>query len=250
MSSSQEQFKQALAKVGKKPTGTVPQHVTRHYSETLSREVALWIRGNLEALFVDASVLHPEDKVDTIFGQGNRGKSLDVGVLDKRKYLLLDVSIKTFNFKDRKTGNYRHNYTGRFYELLGEELDIRRSYPHATLVAIIFVPEDSVFDSSPSSFAHGVRQFSKIAKTSPESNEQGFEHVFVAVHNENGKIYFFDATGTPNIQGHPPESSCRTLEDIVETLKATCDSRSALIQDAPLPRYDAFEYAAPHQTKL
>ena len=101
----------------------------------------------------------PEAKDPTVYG----GKSLDVGVVDSRGYLLLDFSIKTFSFKDNKTKNYRHNYTGRFYELLGEALDLRKSYKFATLVALVFLPEDSTSDSDPSSFAFAVRQFSKIA---------------------------------------------------------------------------------------
>jgi hypothetical protein len=108
---------------------------------------------------IGTSVLTPEAKIPTIY---EGGKSLDVGVVDERQYLLLDLSIKTFNFKDRNTTNYRKNYTGRFYELLGEELDLRRRYRWATLVALVFLPEDSVDDSSPSSFAHAVRQLSKI----------------------------------------------------------------------------------------
>ncbi|MGE4658767.1 MAG: hypothetical protein AAEI08_07550, partial [Gammaproteobacteria bacterium] len=96
-------FKEVLGKVGKKPTEALSQNSSRHYSETLSREVALWIRRTLAPLFDGATVLLPEAKVNTLFGEGNRGKSLDVGVLDKNKYLMVDVSIKTFNFKSRRT---------------------------------------------------------------------------------------------------------------------------------------------------
>jgi len=249
MVSNDSGFARALARVGAKPTEAVSQHATRHYSERVSREISLWIKEELSAVFDEATVLPPEAKVDTVFGVGSRGKCLDVGVVDRRRYLLVDVSIKTFNFKDRVTGNYRHNYTGRFYELLGEELDIRRSYPLATLVALIFLPEDSTSDSSPSSFAHCVRQFGKISKPSVDSTEQGFDYVFVAVHNEAGAIYFFDARVTPTIQGHPPEAHRLSLQDVLARIRASFDSRRTAIQHSPLPSYKAFEYAPRHNTQ-
>jgi hypothetical protein len=186
---------------------------------------------------IGAAVLTPEAKVKTIYG----GKSLDVGVVDGRGYLLLDVSIKTFNFKDRATGNYRHNYTGRFYELLGEELDLRRSYRWATLVAIIFLPADSVDDSSPSSFAHAVRQYSKII--SHDQNEPyGFEQVYIAVHDVKGSIYFFDASEAPPRTGHPPVEMRFDTNTVVEHMRKAVNQRAARASTSPMPVCKPFRF--------
>ena len=246
MSINQRTFGDVLHTVGSKPPEAASQNATRHYSETLSREIAIWIREKVIVEFEEAEVLLPEGKVNTIYGVGNRGKSLDVGVLNSRKYLLLDISIKTFNFKDRKTNNYRHNYTGRFYELLGEDLDIRRSYPHATLVALIFLPEDSIQDSIPSSFAHCVRQFSKIAKRGLAESELGFEFVFVGIHNESGDLYFFNSTASPNRNGHPPQSSRLSIDDVLQMIRQSVDSRLRLIDNASLPEYVPYIYLDHH----
>ena len=122
-----DDFHRVISNTGARPNDAATQNTTRHYSETFSREVALWLRSKLISRNIGSNVLPPEGKVDTIYGIGNRGKSLDVAVLNDSRYLMLNISIKTFNFKDRATKNYRHNYTGRFYELLGEDLDLRRS---------------------------------------------------------------------------------------------------------------------------
>ena len=237
---SRKTFESVLARVGARPLGVVSQDATRHYSETLSKEVAHWLRDLVIAESIGATVLTPEAKIPTIYG----GKSLDVGVVDGRGYLVLDLSIKTFNFKDRRTRNYRHNYTGRFYELLGEELDLRRSYRWATLVALIFLPSDSTSDSNPSSFAHAVRQYSKILNRDHEQGV-GFEHVFIAVHSEVGSIYFFDAGSMPPKTGHPKQSDRLSLDEMLKVMRGTVTTRSSRVAKDGLPTRIRFRYLDP-----
>jgi hypothetical protein len=240
---SRIEFKEVLRATGRKPSDEASQNETRHYSETFSREIALWIRDRMIEEFNGAEVLRPEGKVDTIYGRGHKGKSLDVAVLDARKYLLVDISIKTFNFKDRKTKNYQHNFTGRFYELLGEELDLRRSYPCSSLVALIFLPEDGTRDKATSSFARCVQQFSKIAKRNPNStSEPGFEYVFVGVYNEAGGLYFFNTIECPPKFGPPPSSMQLSFDDVLRIVHSNVAKRSALTACATLPVCTPFKF--------
>ena len=227
---------EVIKAVGEKPPPDATQHTTRHYSESFSKEVALWLRKLVLKNPFSTHVMTPEAKVRTIYG----GKSLDVGVKNAAGYLLMDFSIKTFNFKDRKTRNYRHNYTGRFYELLGEELDVRRSYRLATLVALILLPEDSTTDSKPSSFAHAVRQFSKIAVPSLTEESIGFEFVFVGVYGTKGSLYFFDSRNRPPKSGHPPASL--TIHEVLGCVYLVVKSRIERISTAPLPVYLPYKF--------
>ena len=238
---TKKQFKSVLAKVGVRPQGALSQNETRRYSETLSKEIAHWLRDLVIDEGIGARVLTPEAKIPTIY---ERGKSLDVGVVDERNYLVLDISIKTFNFKDRETKNYRHNYTGRFYELLGEELDLRRSYRWSTLVALIFLPSDSTADSDPSSFAHAVRQFSKILNRDHEQGV-GFEHVFVAVHDEDGSIYFFNTHAAPPRTGHPKRSDRMSVDDVIKTIGQSVRARAGRVSKDRLPTRMQFRYLDP-----
>lgn len=236
------EFKSVIDAVGERPAEDADQNASRHYSERFSKEVALWIREKVIARNVGVNVLPPEGKVDTIYGIGRRGKSLDIGVLNGRKYLVLNISIKTFNFKDRRTKHYRHNYTGRFYELLGEELDLRRSYPHATSAAMIFLPEDSYVDTNPSSFAHAVKQFSKIIKEVADEGAMGFEHVFIAVHNSSGNLSLFDAAAMPPRYGAPSDALVKSMDEVLDILAATAKSRQSKTDSDALPAYTAFAF--------
>ena len=238
-------FQEIVKKLGQKPSEEANQNESRHYSEVFSKELALWLREEIISSKIGAQVLQPEGKVDTIYGTGNRGKSLDVGVVDENKYLILNISIKTFNFKDKKTKNYRHNYTGRFYELLGEDLDLRRSYPLATLVALIFLPQDSTYDTDPSSFAHAIRQFSKIIKKDREEHELGFEYVYIGIHDEQGNLYFFDAAQYPPRIGAPLEKDRKSVDLVIEELKLTVDTRRKDTKNAQLPAYKPFKFTEP-----
>ena len=236
-------FQNVLSQVGLKPNLGVSQNELRHYSEEFSRLTALWLKDRVEAEFPDLKILRPEAKVNTIYGTGFAGKSLDVAGVTDRDYLAVDFSIKTFNFKDRRTKNYRKNYTGRFYELLGEELDLRRSYEQAILVALILLPKDSQTDSDPSSFALAVKQFSKAAKqpTQPAA-AFGFEFVFVGFHDANG-IEFFNALVAPPRQGIPNANDLLSADEMLQEVKNLYEARKSNISIAPLPAHIPFKFA-------
>ncbi len=233
-------FSDVIRRVGRRPALGAAQGETRIYSEKFSREIALWLREFFQNDPRGYVALKPEGKVKTIYGT----KSLDVGLVDSRGYLRLDISIKTFNFKDSKTSNYRHNFTGRFYELLGEELDLRRSYRWSTLAAFIFLPHDGAFDSEPSSFAHAVRQFSKICdKSGSWSSPEHFDHVFVVLYNTDGRLVFFDALNSPPRKGVPAASQSLSVEQVLETLNRTVDLRASEVGRDALPVAIPFKYS-------
>lgn len=221
-------FKEVLEATGRLEDGVAhDQHKTRHHSETLSRRIAKWIGGLLGADRRIARVLPPEGKVDTCYGK----KSLDVGCLDEDGCLTLDISIKTFNFRDRSSRRYSHNYTGRFYELLGEGLDLRLSYPESVLSALIFIPIDSCDDAKPghhSSFGHLVKQFSKLAgKGTPSEHALSFEGVFVGLWDRpSGEVAFFDAGQRPPRSGRPEQSTLIPIEVVLEQLLKIVEDRS------------------------
>ncbi len=218
------------------------QNKSRHYSETLSKGVALWLRGLLLEDNRSHEVLLPEARVPTCFGR----KSLDVGCLDESKYLALDISIKTFSFRDGSTGRYTHNYTGRFYELLGEGLDLRLSYPEAVLVALIFLPLDSCDDGTrraASSFGNAVKQFSKIAGRGTDGEHAlSFEHVFIGLYDSTG-VSFFDAVTPPPFHGEPPASAMFSTEQMLERLLTEVANREPLRQKSTMNIVPSFVWA-------
>jgi len=235
-------FKDVLARTGIRPT-VGDQNATRHYSETFSKELALWIRGLLEHDPRIHTVLTPEAPVRTCYGK----KSLDVGCLDESNYLALDISIKTFNFRDAKTGRYSHNFTGRFYELLGEGLDLRQSYPAAVLCALVFLPTDGCDDwtpRAPSSFGHAVSLFSKIAGRGKVSEHSlSFEYLFFGLHEPAGIISFFDGSIPPPRKGPPPIGQLLSVEAVLERLLDLVKRRSELRTPGSMNVKPAFRWA-------
>lgn len=242
MSDMRREFIDILQLIGEKPNAGSSQNTTRNYSERLSREIALWIGALLRERFPKMTILPPEGKVNTIYGVGSRGKSLDVGMVDERGYLLVDISIKTFNFKDHRTHNYRKNFTGRFYELLGEELDLRRSYRHAILAAFIFLPADSFTDSKPSSFALAAKQFSKILKQSGDPESFGFDFVYVATHTPAGDVTMFDSRNRPPMIGLPKAEHALSIVQVLDQISERLDQRRSAITGDNLPTYNSFEF--------
>ena len=240
MSTRHRSFSDVIRVVGRRPSLGSSQGATRIYSEKFSREIALWLRDFFLNDARGFAALKPEGKVKTIYGT----KSLDVGLVDSRGYLRLDISIKTFNFKDAKTANYRHNYTGRFYELLGEELDLRRSYRWSTLAAFIFLPMDGADDSEPSSFAHAVRQFSKICdRFGTWDSPEHFDHVFVVLYGSDGSLIFYDALNSPPRKGLPDASKSMSVCQVLDILNRTVDLRCSKAEADGLPVLIPFNYS-------
>jgi hypothetical protein len=235
-------FASVLQSVGKRPRAT-NQNVTRHYSETLSKSLALWLRDLLLKDKRVSNVLSPEARVPTCYGQ----KSLDIGCLDDSGYLSLDISIKTFSFRDRATGRYTHNFTGRFYELLGEGLDLRLSYPEAVLTALVFLPMDSCDDGTSgaaSSFGNAVKQYAKIAGRGTDGEHAlSFEHVFIGLYDESDGVSFFDARTSPPRHGPPPKKALISTGQMLETVLATVADRAALRATHKMNIQPAFRWA-------
>jgi hypothetical protein len=237
-----DDFANVLESVGERPQAA-DQNVTRHYSETLSKALALWLRDLLLKDTRVSNVLLPEATVATCFGK----KPLDIGCLDDIGYLSLDISIKTFSFRDRKTGRYTHNFTGRFYELLGEGLDLRLSYPEAVLTALVFLPLDGCNDGTkgaPSSFGKAVKQYAKIAgRGSDGEHALSFEHVFIGLYDEANGVSFFDARMPPPRHGPPPKKSLISTGQMLETVLATVADRASLRATHRMNTQSAFRWA-------
>jgi hypothetical protein len=235
-------FSEVLASVGKRPRA-INQNVTRHYSETLSKALALWLRNRLLKDPRVHNVLSPEAKVPTCFGK----KSLDIGCLDSSGYLSLDISIKTFSFRDRATGRYTHNFTGRFYELLGEGLDLRLSYPEAVLCALVFLPLDSCDDGTSgaaSSFGNAVKQYAKIAGRGTDGEHAlSFEHVFIGLYDESDGVSFFNAVTPPPRHGPPEPNTLIKTQQMLESILTTVAARAPQRQSHKMNIQPAFRWA-------
>jgi len=229
--------------MGDKPLNPT-QNESRRYSEIFSQEVSEWFAGYLKGGLADYKFLEPEKPVRT----RNGSKRLDIGILDRNSYLALDVSVKTFNFKDRKTNAYSKNFTGRCYELIAESLEIRTNYPYSILVALILLPEDGCedyTDKRPSSFGNAVKTFSKLIQgKSLEKISFLCDYGFIGLFNESGEINFFDMNQPPPQKGKPLEIDLLDVHQISQILTKQVHERINIRSEASLPETIKFKWAS------
>lgn len=153
---------------------------------------------------------------------GQRGATgLDVVYGDAVSGLGLGVSIKTVTFADAATGRFTKNYTRIDHELRSEAIDHHERQPYAVLVAVLFLPIDSVDDGNPSSFGRAIERFRRrIGRRDPRGDLGRLEGMYVGLYDvaeEFPRVGFFDAMDSPPKRGTP---SLRTWEDMLARVVA------------------------------
>ena len=139
------------------------QNEKRHWSENFANGCAVAIADAFrESELSDKSILPGSlaggTEPLTPLGSGTQ-KRIDVTGTDAVLGLEVGVSLKGLNFRDKRTGNFDKNLTGRMYELTDEVRLVHEHLPHAFMVGVFFLPLPSVEDKksgSTSSFARTV----------------------------------------------------------------------------------------------
>lgn len=194
-----------FAKIGNVLEASVDRADKKNYAERLSRELALLVAEQLRHRFPSARVTPLSDGSGQEFRIGGNldAKKTDVAVWDDRAGLVLGVSIKTITARDQKTQRYTKNVLRNDMELRDEADKLHRRQPWAVLVALIFLPEDSAWDSrtdsAHSSFAHAVFSFRK--RTGRDAAHairfDTFEQVYIGLFDQAGRVGFFDVEDAP-----------------------------------------------------
>jgi hypothetical protein len=210
----------------------VSQAQKKNYAETLSRELAQrfanLLRPQFPGILPDLTGKGQESRARTSKGF----KKLDVNYSTMELGLGLGVSIKTINFRDPKTQRYTKNYTRADGELRAEASDYHERQPYAVMVALVFLPADSVDDgfTAVSSFGAAVQIFrNRAGRGSHEDASMLFERVFIGLYEtdeaEFGQVAFFDVNEPPPRRGRP--RVMLTVDELIAQIVATYDNRNA-----------------------
>lgn len=256
-------LKGALESAGPKPGPKAAQAEKKNYAEKLSRQLAELVASGLRHEFPEIT--------PRASGSGHEtpaaAKKLDVKVMDDALGLVLDVSIKTYSFRDyspsRDTfGYWRKNVTRNDHELRAEATVVHQRQPWAVLVAIIFVPFEACDDQDStmkSSFVHHVERFSKRAGRGrrpvfdgtgkqtgfvdygpQDPRDDLFELMFVGLYEPDGvdagSARFFNVEDAPPRAGRPSLEHTKAFDELVRVIIAEVDRRSG-----KAPTLDAIE---------
>lgn len=233
----------ALDHAGVRPDDDASQDVKRRWSERFADGCAVAFAAALRREDLSGRMVRPLSLVDgveplTPLGTGGR-KRIDVTVVDEMLGLEIGLSLKGLNFRDRKSGNFDKNLTGRLYELGDELRVVHERLPHAFMAAVIFLPLQATSDKSEaaqSSFAHAVRSLrERTGRLDPalpahaSRCDAGFVGLY-ALGDEpeapsRGVARFLDVTAAPPRRGRPRIADTLDLKSAVARIVARATHR-------------------------
>jgi hypothetical protein len=124
--------------------GRAVKHSYAHkLSMALAQKFADKLRPSFRGILPDETGAKHESRSGSASGL----KKLDVNYSNPQIGLGLGVSVKTLNFRDEKTKRFTKNIKRLDGELRAEAQDYHTRQPYAVLTALVFMPEESAYDS-------------------------------------------------------------------------------------------------------
>jgi hypothetical protein len=126
-----DQLNDALRRVGPKPPDNASASVKKRYSELISQAVANAFAEELRQRGLATARPAPPGEVDRSGAErgmsgGIGAKKVDVTWATEESGLLLAISIKSINFRDRRSRTYQKNLTNRRGDMLFEAVTLHR----------------------------------------------------------------------------------------------------------------------------
>ncbi len=186
-----------------KPAEDASRAAKKRYSEQLSQALALAFaqclrdKGLKDARPAPHGILKDSGAERRMSG-GIGAKRVDVTWATSESGLLLAVSIKTINSRDKKTGNYQKNLINRRGDMLMEAVTLHRRFPYAVLCGFMFLDRAAASDGTArrqSTFdnAHTrLRLFT--GRKDPADRDEQFERLYLVlfdVDNSASPFEFF-----------------------------------------------------------
>lgn len=195
MSRIDSYLEEAFRALGVKPDEeSAGQSDKKRFSEQLSEKLAyafaqeLRDRGMAEARPSEPGDLRGSGAERRMEG-GIGAKKVDVTWATEEAGLILAMSLKTINWKDRRSGNYQKNLTNRRGDLLFEAVTLHRRFPYAVLIGVFCFDKGAAEDDTDlrrSTFlnAHDrMRLFT--GRDDPAGREEQFERLYVVLHDSD-----------------------------------------------------------------
>jgi hypothetical protein len=189
----EEYLREAFRALGPKPDDErATQAEKKRFSEQLSESLAyvfakeLRDRGMLEARPYISEVVESSGAERRMEG-GIGAKKVDVTWATPEAGLIVALSIKTINWRDRRTGNYQKNLTNRRGDLLFESVTLHRRFPYAVLIGLLCLDQGAASDDTPlrrSTFLNAHERMRLFTgRDDPAGRDEQFERLYVVLHD-------------------------------------------------------------------
>jgi hypothetical protein len=141
----------ALTKLPPKPVDGASQADKKRYSEQVSQVAAEAFADELRRRGMRETTPDPTSPLcgaERRMAGGIGAKKVDVTWATPESGLLLALSVKTINFRDKTTGNFQKNLTNRRGDLLIEAVTLHRRFPYAVLGGFFFLDRAAALDGT------------------------------------------------------------------------------------------------------
>jgi hypothetical protein len=200
-----------LRDLGTKPPDNASREVKRRYSEQLTAKVALAFAQELRNRGLrDARPSGPGEAgasgAERRLSGGIGAKKVDVSWSTDVSGLLLGITLKSINFRDRKTKNFQKNLTNRRGDMLFEAVTLHRRFPYAVLAGFFFFDKDAASDSSAKRRTTFLNAHDRLklftGRKDPAGRDEQYEKLYIALHDPHAlspSAVFYEAgqTDTP-----------------------------------------------------
>lgn len=142
----------ALKSLPAKPSDTASQSDKKRYSERVSEVVAQALAAELRHRGLKEARPAPPGTLDSSGAErrmagGLGAKKVDVTWATEEAGLLLAISIKSINFRDR-SGNFQKNLVNRRGDMLMEAVTLHRRFPYGVLAGFFFLDKGAESDNT------------------------------------------------------------------------------------------------------
>lgn len=183
-----ELLETALKSAGDKPPDNASASQKKAYSEKVSSVVARAIAEELRQRGLAGTRPALPGELDTSGAErriagGIGAKKVDVTWATEEAGLLLGISIKSINFRDRRSKNFQKNLTNRRGDMLFEAVTLHRRFPYAVLGGLFFLDKEAKDDQTPrrrSTFLNAHTRFQLFTgREDPGGRDEQYERLYI-----------------------------------------------------------------------
>jgi len=223
MSKVEQLLSAILEAMPDRPAENAKQAEKKRYSEQLSARLATALAEHLRDCGLEDARPAPPGIVGVSGAErrmsgGIGAKKVDVTWATAESGLILAISIKTINWRDRKTNNYQKNLVNRRGDMLMEAVTLHRRFPYAVLCGMLFLDVGAANDGTEkreSTFLnahHRLRLFT--GRDDPADRDEQFERLYICLFDADKPSAPFSFFAVGDVAREVPASEI--IRDLLE----------------------------------